>query len=85
MKKLDTNQGEMLQRKFYLFYLIELFHKCWFMQLLMVDCKAHREKVATGIAKKHASGFLGSGYKFDEAEEAKKKKRQKLAKDCMGV
>lgn len=41
--------------------------------------KEHSEKVKRGEARAHGSGYGGSGFKFDSAEEDKEKDRRKVS------
>ena len=45
--------------------------------------KEHGEKVKRGEARAHGSGYGGSGFKFDSAEEDKEKDRRKVV--CCAV
>lgn len=45
---------------------------------LLTMAKEHAEKVKRGEARAHGSGYGGSGFKFDSAEEDKEKDRRKV-------
>ena len=45
---------------------------------LLTMAKEHAEKVKKGEARAHGSGYGGSGFKFDSAEEDKEKDRRKV-------
>lgn len=45
---------------------------------LLTMAKEHGEKVKRGEARAHGSGYGGSGFKFDSAEEDKEKDKRKV-------
>jgi len=46
---------------------------------LLTMAKEHADKVKRGEARAHGSGYGGSGFKFDSAEEDKEKDRRKVS------
>ncbi len=46
---------------------------------LLTMAREHTEKVKRGEARAHGSGYGGSGFKFDSAEEDKEKDRRKVS------
>ena len=50
---------------------------------LLTMAKEHGEKVKRGEARAHGSGYGGSGFKFDSAEEDKEKDRKKVCPTCL--
>ena len=51
---------------------------------LLTMAREHTEKVKRGEARAHGSGYGGSGFKFDSAEEDKEKDRKKVSLRLQG-
>ena len=52
---------------------------------LLTMAKEHAEKVKRGEARAHGSGYGGSGFKFDSAEEDKEKDRRKVSSCALDI
>lgn len=52
---------------------------------LISMAKEHAEKVKRGEARAHGSGYGGSGFKFDTAEEDKEQAKKKVRTCCIAV